>query len=63
MNRRAQLILTRAKELLVLDDPTARWVEIPDSHDTETIKRQAACLSRAEGQLLGEEQIESVDQS
>jgi hypothetical protein len=63
MDKRARLILTRAKELLVRDDPTAGWVEIPDGHDTRTIERQAACLSLAEHQLLAEQRIESVDQS
>jgi hypothetical protein len=63
MDVRAQLILTRAKELFARDNPAAHWVDTPDSHDFKTIERQAACLSRAERQLLEAGRIESVDQS
>jgi hypothetical protein len=63
MDKRSELILTRAKELLARDEPAFGWIDAPDGHDIQTIRRQAAFLSRAERQLLEAGRIESVDQS
>lgn len=63
MDERAQLILARAKELLVRDDPSSRWIEARDRLDAKTLERQGTFLSLAEHQLLDEGRIESVDQS
>jgi hypothetical protein len=63
MDKRAQLILTRAKELLARDGLAACWVDVPDSRNFKVMERQAACLSRAERPLLEEGRIDSVDQS
>jgi hypothetical protein len=63
MDERAQLILARAKELLVRDDPSSRWADTASRLDAKTLKRQGTYLSLAEGQLLDEGRIESVDQS
>ena len=63
MERRAQLILTRARELLARDDPHGKWLTPPDTPDSSALERQAAYLSAAEQQLLDEGLIESVDQS
>ncbi|MGE4248249.1 MAG: hypothetical protein AB7F09_02600 [Parvibaculaceae bacterium] len=63
MDARAQLILTRAKELLARDEPGTNWVDAIDRPDDRAITRQGAYLSRAEHQLLAEGRIDSVDQS
>jgi hypothetical protein len=63
MDKRSQLILTRAKELLARDKPGGSWVDAADRLDAKTIKLQGSYLSLAEHQLLDEGQIESVDQS
>jgi hypothetical protein len=63
MDKRSQLILTRAKELLARDDPSASWIDAVDRLDAKTIERQGSYLSLAEHQLLDEGRIESVDQS
>ncbi|MGE3227130.1 MAG: hypothetical protein AB7I72_23850 [Parvibaculaceae bacterium] len=63
MDARAELILTRAKELLARDEPGTKWAGAAGRPDERTIKRQGRYLSQAEHQLLDEGRIESVDQS
>jgi hypothetical protein len=63
MDKRSELILTRAKELLIGDDPASQWVDASVRLDCETIERQGKYLSLAEQQLLLESRIECVDQS
>ena len=63
MDARAQLILTRAKELLAQDEPGMSWVDGADRADKRTIERQGTYLSMAEHQLLHEGRIDCVDQS
>jgi hypothetical protein len=63
MDARAQLILTRAKELLARDEPGTSWLDAAQQSDNWTIERQGNYLSLAEHQLLDEGRIESVDQS
>jgi hypothetical protein len=63
MERRALLILARAKELLARDHPRRAWLSAEDRPDGPALKRQATFLSLAEDQLLDEGKIECVDQS
>lgn len=63
MDKRAQLILTRARNLLLRDHPDERWPAVTDKPDASVLERQGKYLSLAEDQLLREGVIESVDQS
>jgi hypothetical protein len=63
MEARAQLILTRAKELLARNEPGKIWIEAEERPGKRTIERQGSYLSRAEHELLDEGRIENVAQS
>ncbi len=63
MDKRAQLILTRAQELFAGTHPDETWRAGGDQTDAAVLKRQGEFLSLAEHQLLAEGVIDSVDQS
>jgi hypothetical protein len=63
VDKRASLILTRAKEILARDAPGTVWIEAEERLGKRIIERQGSYLSRAEHELLDEGKIESVDQS
>lgn len=63
MDKRAQLILDRARELYGRDHPGQLWPVAAGKDDNAVLTMQARYLARAEDQLLKESVIESVDQS
>jgi hypothetical protein len=63
MDKRARLILNRAKELFVKAHVGETWKDEALHPDAQTMARQAKFLSRAENELLRQGKIESVDQS
>ena len=63
MDKRAQLILERARELYGRDHPGQPWPVAAGKGDNAVLAVQGRYLARAEDRLLKEGVIESVDQS
>lgn len=62
MDKRARLILERARELHARAHPGKSW-PTEQQADTGELARQAKYLAQAEDELLKRGEIESVDQS
>jgi len=63
LDKRAQLILERARELHGRDHPGQPWPVAAGKDDNAALAIQGRYLARAEDLLLKEGVIESVDQS
>jgi hypothetical protein len=61
MDKRARLILERARELHARAHPGQPWPA--EQANTDEFARQAKYLAQAEDELLKQGEIESVDQS
>ncbi len=63
MDKRAELILTRAHELFAQAHPGEAWPQVTESPVAKVFAQKAKYLARAEDELLREGRIDCVDQS